>query len=463
MTSPNRPPNIVVVLSDEHAATALGCCGHPRVRTPALDRLAGQGSRFDSAYCTNPICVPSRLSLLSGRYPHQVNAWDNGAVADPGYRSWGHHLREAGYRSVIAGRTHFNGRDRLLGFDERLSDDLDFWLTPGEAPRRTPNARRGSNSHVSEVRADDQHVHTVHDERVTGLAAEFLERQAAGSDDQPFLLYVGYMHPHFPLVAPPDLMDTYDPADVDLPSTWRDEPESQHPVIAQLRRFFRNDEPLPEKLARRATASYCALITHLDRQVEQLLGVIDSSRLRDETVVIYTSDHGEMAGQHGIWQKQCFYEASVRVPLLVRLPDHLNGAESPAVITKEVSQIDVLPTLRDLAGLSVDPELPGRSLRSENPPRPVFAEYHAQGMLNGGFMIRSGRYKLCEYVDAPPQLFDVVADPDELTDLAAIGDHAGVIADLRARLAKIADPIELDRRAKEDQQRRRLANRIAGG
>lgn len=449
--------NIVVVLSDEHAARASGFAGHPQVQTPHLDRLAGESWRFDNAYCADPICVPSRLSLLSGRYPHQVDAWDNGAVPGPDYRSWGHHLRDAGYRSVIAGRTHFNGPDRLLGFDRRLSDDLGHWLTPGEAPRRTPDARRGSNSHVSVVGAD-RDANTLYDELTTALAADFLQGVADRSDDQPFLLYVGYLHPHFPLIAPPDDLARYDPSDVELPSTWQADPDDQHPAIAQLRRFFRNDEPITEDLVRRATTAYWALITHLDRQVGRLLDVIDSTSLRDDTVVIYTSDHGEMAGRHGIWQKQCFYEDSVRVPLLLRLPDHAAGAEPPAVITDAVSQVDVLPTLRDLAGLTPDGDLPGRSLRAtvrDGSDRPVFAEYHAQGMLSGGFMIRSGRYKLCEYVDHPPQLFDVEADPDELTDLAGDPAHAGILAELRAHLHAIADPADLDRRAKEDQQRRR--------
>lgn len=458
MTS--RPPNIVVVLSDEHAAAACGYAGHPEVRTPQLDRLAAESLRFDAAYCTDPICVPARLSLLSGRYAHQVNAWDNGAVAGPDYRSWAHHLAPAGYRSVIVGRTHVNGPDRLLGFDHRLSDDLDFWLTPGAAPGRRPGDRRGSNSHVSEVAADDRHVHTEHDERVTDLAAEFL-RQRAGDDDRPFLLYVGYMHPHFPLVAPADLLRSYDPDRVELPSTWRADPDRQHPVIAGLRRFFHNDEPLTEDQARRATVAYWALVTHLDLQVGRLLDVIDSTGLRGDTVVIYTSDHGEMAGSHGIWQKQCFYEPSVRVPLLVRLPDRTAGSAGvgPAVITDPVSHLDVLPTLRELAGLPADPELPGCSLteiaREPDGDRAVFAEYHAQGMPDGGFMIRSGRYKLCEYVGHPPQLFDLAGDPEELTDLAGDPAHAPVLAELRSRLAAIADPVELDRRAKADQRRRR--------
>ncbi|TQM10903.1 sulfatase-like hydrolase/transferase [Pseudonocardia kunmingensis] len=447
-----RPPSIVVVLSDEHAAAATGAYGHPVVRTPNLDRLAEQGLLFENAYCTSPMCVPSRLSLLSGRYVHEIDAWDNGVVPDASFRSWGHHLRPAGYESVLVGRTHFNGPDRLLGFDRRLSDDLDFWVDhDGRPPARTPGWRRGSNSHVTECGAGE-HVHTRHDVATTDQALDHLRQRATDTDETPFLLYVGYMHPHFPLVAPREFAGWYDPAHVPLPPTWQDPPEQQHPVIARLRYGFHNEEPLSPDQVRLATASYWALVSHLDSQVGRLLAAIDGSRLRENTVVVYTSDHGEMAGHHGIWQKQCFYEPAVRVPLLLRLPGH----RAPARVTGDVSLVDLLPTLRDLAGLPVDPELPGRSLcgRPDLPPRPAFAEYHAQGMVDGGFMLKRGRYKYCSYVGHRPQLFDLDTDPWERTDLADDPAYADLLADLAGQMERIVSPDVADRRAKADQRRR---------
>lgn len=444
---PGHPPNIVVVLSDEHAASTAGCYGHPTVRTPNLDRLSDQGLTYDNAYCASPMCVPSRLSLLSGRYVHEIGAWDNGVIPDPAtYRTWAHHLRPAGYECVLAGRTHFNGPDRLLGFDARLSDDLDFWVDhSGRPPRRTPDWRRASNSHVSECGPGD-HVHTHHDVTTTDLAVDFLTERARrrpGSD--PFLLYVGYMHPHFPLLAPEEYASRYDPADVELPPTWQEPIETQHPVIAQLRKGFRNDEPIPEALARQATASYWALVTHLDHQLGRLLAAVD-----DDTVVLYTSDHGEMAGHHGIWQKQCFYEPAVRVPLILRTP-----GGRPARVGESVSQVDVLPTLLDLAGLEPRPDLPGRSLLDPPlPDRAVFSEYHAQGMVRGGFMLRKGRYKYCAYAGDEPQLFDLDTDPDERTDLAGDPEYAAVRADLHRELLRIADPVAVDTRAQSDQAER---------
>jgi len=428
-------PNIVVVLSDEHTGTAAGWAGHPRVRTPNLDRLAGQSLSFDRAYTNSPMCVPSRLSLMAGQYVHQIGAWDNGVIPGPGFRSWGHHLTD--YQTMIAGRTHFNGPDRLLGFDRRLTDDLDFWLDhSGRPPRRTPDWQRPTNSHVTEHGAGD-HVHTRHDVDATDAALDFLHDPGP----EPYLLYVGYMHPHFPLVAPPEFRTLYDPAEVELPPSWDEPVSSQHPVISLLWHGFRNDEPITEEQVREATVCYWALISHLDHQIGRLLSAIP-----DDTVVIYTSDHGEMAGHHGIWQKQCFYEPAVRIPLLLRHP-----SLAPARTTSHVSLIDVLPTLRDIAGLPPDPTLPGHTLL-DPVDRPVLSEYHAQGMPDAGYMLKSGPWKYCYYGPAhPPQLFNTEADPDELQDQSTNNTQT---AKLDAQLRTILNPGQTNQTAKSNQASR---------
>ncbi|TDE08629.1 sulfatase-like hydrolase/transferase [Jiangella asiatica] len=452
------PPNIVVVLSDEHTPAATGCYGHPTVRTPNIDRLAAVGTLYESAYCASPMCVPSRLSLLSGRYVHDIGAWDNGVLPDPSVRSWGDHLRAAGYESVLAGRTHFNGADRLWGFDRRLSDDLEHWVDhSGRPPRRVPEWQRRTNSHVAETGVGE-HPNTRHDETVTDLVVDYLTSRAQDGGERPFLLYVGYMQPHFPLVAAPEFAAWYDPSTVVLPPTRGAAPEDQHPVIAQLRRSFRNDEPLTDEQQRVATARYWALVSQLDHHVGRILDVIDESPLRDNTVIVYTSDHGEMLGHHGVWQKQCFYEPAVTVPLLVRTPAQARGAAAPARVAGDVSQVDLLPTLRGLAGLPADASLPGRDLLGATvEPRPVISEYHAQGMLDAGFMLKRGRYKYCAYVGHPPQLFDVVADPEERQDLAGDAAHAQVLAELDAQLRWHLDPDAVDHRAKADQRARAAA------
>ena len=452
--------NIVFLFSDEHAGAVMGNSGYPVVQTPHLDRLAEQSYTFDNAYCNYPICTPSRLSMLTGRYPHQIEAWDLGAIAVRQYPTWGDYLAEADYETVLCGRTHFNGTDRLLGFSHRLLDDLPRWRhTTGRPPRRTLDARRGSNSHVAECGPGD-HEHTRYDRNVTDLAVDFLREKASPSDDKPFLLYCGFMHPHFPLIAPPEFYSLYDPDALELPATWNERLESQHPIIQHHRRAWRNDIPPPEATVRCALASYYALVSSLDAQIGRILEAIDTSPLREDTVVIYTSDHGEMAGHHGIWQKQCFYEPAVKVPLMLRLPSGETGR-----VAQNVSLIDVLPTLLEITGLETPSDLPGDSLleiaqhQADEPTRAVFSEYHHMGMLNAGFMLKQGDYKLCHYVGSEPQLFNVGVDPLENDDLAPTPEYAAKRSEMEVALRAIVDPELADARAKENQRVRRLKGR----
>ena len=449
--------NIVFLFSDEHAGAVMGNSGHPVVQTPHLDRFAEQSYTFDNAYCNYPICTPSRLSMLTGRYPHQIGAWDLGAIADRQYPTWGDYLARAGYETVLCGRTHFNGTDRLLGFSRRLLDDLPRWChTTGRPPRRTLDARRGSNSHVAECGPGD-HEHTRYDRKVTDLAIDFLQEKSAASDGKPFLLYCGFMHPHFPLIAPPEFYALYDPDTLELPTTWNEPLESQHPIIQHHRWAWRNDIPPPESTVRCALASYYALVSSLDAQIGRILEALDTSPLREDTVVIYTSDHGEMAGHHGIWQKQCFYESAVKVPLMLRLPSGETGR-----VAQNVSLVDVLPTLLEVADVETPAGLPGNSLlkiaehQADETTRPVFSEYHHSGMLNAGFMLKRGDYKLCHYVGSEPQLFNVATDPLENDDLASKPEYAPKLGEIESALRTIVDPELEDARAKENQRMRRV-------
>ena len=444
----------------------MGNSGHPVVQTPHLDRLAEQSYTFDNAYCNYPICTPSRLSMLTGRYPHQIEAWDLGVIPDRQYQTWGDYLTEADYETVLCGRTHFNGTSRLHGFSHRLLDDLPRWCNRnGRPPRRTPDARRGSNSHVAECGPGD-HEHTRYDRNVTDLAVDFLHEKAAAPDDKPFLLYCGFMHPHFPLIAPPEFFSQYDPDTLELPETWNEPLESQHPIIQHHRWAWQNDIPPPEAVVRCALACYYALVSCLDAQVGRILEAIDTSPLSENTLVIYTSDHGEMAGHHGIWQKQCFYEPAVRVPLMLRLPSDENGR-----VAENVSLVDVLPTLLEVAGLETPADLPGDSLlgiarhqanemaaetrHHDDRERAVLSEYHHMGMLNAGFMLKRGDYKLCHYVGNEPQLFNVAVDPLENDDLASKPEYAAIRNEMEVALRGVVNPEQEDARAKENQRLRR--------
>jgi choline-sulfatase len=270
------------------------------------------------------------------------------------------------------------------------------------------------------------------------------------------------MHPHFPLIAPPEFFSWYDPDTLELPDTWNEPLESQHPVIQHHRWAWRNDIPPPEDTVRCALACYYALVSALDAQIGRVLEAIDTSPLRENTVVIYTSDHGEMAGSHGIWQKQCFYESAVKVPLMLRLPSGKTGR-----VKQNVSLVDVLPTLLEIAGQKKPYDLPGESLleiakhQTDETTRAVFSEYHHMGMLNAGFMLKRGNYKLCHYVGSQPQLFNVDVDPLENDDLALKSECAAIRSELEDALHVIVDPDFEDARAKENQETRRSKDRDA--
>ena len=341
------------------------------------------------------------MAFFTGNYCHRIGVWDLGSPLRADTPTFGHYFTAAGYDTVLCGRTHMAGDDRLHGFGTRLFDDMDAWRSR-QAPRRTPEARRGSNSHVTEC-GPGPGAWYDYDTTVADLSVRFLNSKAAQPCVRPWLLYSGLMYPHFPLTCPPRYYRRYDPAAV-TPADLRGETlEDQHPAIRHLRYFFRNDEIVPEPVQRRALASYYGLVTLVDDLVGRMLAAIDDSPLRDNTVVLYVSDHGEMAGQHGIWQKQCFYEASVRTPMILRTPHGAGGRR----IGANVSLVDVLPTLLDLAGIEIPSGLPGTSLARAQPgaggdDRVVFSEYHAQGMLEGGFMIKRGDWKYNYYVGHEP-------------------------------------------------------------
>ena len=451
-TGPRRP-NILVIMSDEHDPAVMGCAGHPLVQTPNLDRLAGEGTLFESAYCNSPICVPSRMAFFTGNYCHRIGVWDLGSPLRAEIPTFGHYFTAAGYETVLCGRTHMAGDDRLHGFGTRLFDDMDAWRSR-QAPRRTPEARRGSNSHVTEC-GPGRGAWYDYDTTVADLSTRFLQGKAARPSERPWLLYSGLMYPHFPLTCPPEYYRRYDPAAV-TPADLRGETlADQHPAIRHLRYAFRNEAVVPEAVQRQALASYYGLVTLVDDLLGSMLAAIDDSPLADNTVVLYVSDHGEMAGQHGIWQKQCFYEASVRTPMILRRPRGAGGRRVGA----NVSLVDVLPTLLDLAGIDIPPGLPGSSLAHLQPgaggdDRVVFSEYHAQGMLQGGFMVKRGDWKYNYYVGHEPQLFDLSEDPGEFHDLAADPRCASVRAELHRELLNIVDPEQVSDRALRDQERR---------
>jgi choline-sulfatase len=443
--------NLLLIMSDQHSPKFAGFAGHPQAITPNLDRLAASGRVFKSAYCTSPICVPSRASIATGRYVHDIGTWDNAAPYVGDVSSWGHHLDAAGYRVTTIGKLHFRTAEDDTGYpDQRYAmhihgkgDLLGISHRPdSDTPRQGHGSRniRGATSGESDYTRFDG---AVADEAVRYLAEE--------SADEPWALMVSFVAPHFPLVAPQEFFDLYRTEDIVLPS--RERGPWDHPEVDVFLAAFGLIEPFTDDEIRNALHAYLALCSFMDSNVGRVLDALEANGHGDDTLVVYTSDHGESAGAHGLWFKHLMNDESVGVPLIVAGPDL-----APSVVGDPVSHVDLFTTFLGWAGIEPpDVDLPGVSLLTDASPladRTVMAEYHANGTIGASFMVRWDRYKYIEYINGPPQLFDLVADPHENTDLSEDLAYAETVSDGARRLREICDPVSADAEAKRDQRAR---------
>ena len=446
--------NVLLIMSDEHRPDTLACDGHPTVRTPTLDAFADQGTRFTSAYCSSPLCAPSRASFATGRYVSDIGFWDNATPYDGEPRSWGRHFSERDVDVTTVGKLDFEpGADD--GFDDqRLS-----------AHRETPDVNGLYRDPVVQRENARDRIHAAgpvegdawyraREDATTEEAINVLESKAETEDDRPWVLNVNYILPHFPLKVEREYYETYPLAEMDLPVDYP--AADDHPILEELRYHF-DGRDVDEDVLRRTRAAYYGLCTALDHYVERLLDALDRVGLADDTLVIYTSDHGEPLGDHELWWKCCMYEPSVGIPLVVRGPD----VEAGVTVDRPASLLDVVPTMADVLGIETDSGWRGRSLlplltggRDPDPDRTVFSEYHAHGTSRGMFMLRRGRHKYVYYPDEPDQLFDIEADPNELRNLATDPEYETLRAEFEADLREIVNPDAVDRRARRDQERR---------
>ena len=442
-------------MSDEHNKRVLGCYGHGMVRTPHLDRLAARGTRFTSAYTNCPICVPARASFATGQYVHKVRYWDNAIAYDGRVPSWGHRLMDQGHRVTSVGKLHYIDSDpRRNGFDEEILPlhivngvgDL-LGLIRNELPRRPGSAKLGPEA----GRGESEYTH--YDRSIAQETAKWLRRKAQTPSDKPWALYVGFVSPHFPLIAPPEFYDLYPHDKVPWPNMYDDRP--QHPFTDAMRKCLCFDEPFDAPMVRRAVAAYMGLVSFLDDNVGTILRALEESGLADHTRVVYTSDHGDNLGARGMWGKSTLYEESAGIPLI------MSGAEVPQgnVCRTPVSLVDAFPTFIQALGARTDPRdagLPGHSLidiaQGYVPGRTILSEYHAAGAVTGSYMIRHREYKYIHYVGLPPMLFDLDRDPEERNDLGRDPRFADVVRECEARLRSVVDPEAADAQARADQQ-----------
>lgn len=448
--------NLVVIMSDEHDPRIMGCSGHPFVQTPNLDALAARGQRFTDAYTPSPICVPARAAFATGLRVHQLRLWDNAMPYTGRQRGWGHVLQDHGVRVESIGKLHYRSEEDPAGFD---AEHLPMHVVGGHgmvwASIRNPYRPRPDGPRMLGERiGPGESSYTQYDRSVTARTVEWL-RDAGSRPDEPFVLYVGLVAPHFPLVVPQAFYDLYPLARLGEPKLHPGTGYTRHPWVQEYCDFMGSEERFADAdERRRAFAAYYGLVSWLDHNVGQILGALNDSGLGGNTQVVYTSDHGDNLGARGVWGKSTLYQESVKVPMLLAGP----GVE-PGVCRTPVDLLDLFPTILASAGIDPAPEMgerPGCSLFTiaqlpEQPDRPVLSEYHAAGSNSAGFMLRVGRWKYHHYVGFAPELFDLETDPEELHDLAGDPAHAETLARMRAALGRICDPDAVDAQAKADQ------------
>lgn len=447
-----RPPNLLVIMSDEHQARAMGCAGHPLVRTPNLDSLAARGTRFTNAITPSPICVPARASFATGRYVHQTRLWDNAMPYRGAPRGWGHALQARGVPVESIGKLHYRDPNDPAGFDvEHIPMNVADGVGMVWASIRAEDERvTGTGRMLGDYIGPGQSKYTEYDSAVTDRTVQWLAKHAR--DDRPWCLYVGLVAPHFPLVVPQEFFDLYSLDLLPSPKLHPRDGHPRHPWVEKQNAFMDSESKFrdaDERLA--AIATYFGLCSWMDHNVGRILTALSATGQTANTTVVYTSDHGDNVGARGLWGKSTLYRESVDIPMIMAGPDIPAGTcETP------VSLLDLSTTIADHFGASLDcaaglRPLPQIAAEPCDPDRPLFSEYHAAGAVSGAFMLRRGRWKYHYYVGFAPELFDLDADPEELHDLAPDPAHAETLAAMEAALREICDPEAADAQAFADQ------------
>ncbi|HUA46245.1 MAG TPA: choline-sulfatase [Solirubrobacteraceae bacterium] len=464
---PSVRPNVLLIMVDQLAAQWLPAYGHELVRAPNLDKLAASSVVFDAAYCPSPLCAPSRSAMLTGRYASTVEVFDNAAELRAAVPTLAHFLRAAGYRTCLAGKMHFVGPDQLHGFERRLTTDvypatLDW--TPDwtrEVADRLPWYH--SVEAVQTPAATVASMQTDYDDEVAFHAVRYLQDLAREGSERPFLLTVSFTNPHDPWEVPPRYWDLYQPDAIEPPAVPATALERADPHSRRLAQMSGLDQvEISDEQVRRARHGYYAAISYVDERIGSVLSALHATGLERDTVIVFTADHGEFLGERGLWYKMSFLEPAARVPLFVGGRGLVAGGRAAS----PVSLVDLVPTLLEVADVPAGGvEMDGSSLIGQlgapasTERGPVICEYHAEGVTAPAAMIRSPRHKLIVCRTDPDQLFDLEADPLELSNLAGDPSHASVVDALRAELAARLDLDAIESRVLESQRERHLAAR----
>lgn len=462
-----KQPNILVICSDEHHPFMTGYRKHPYIKTPNLDKLAERGAVFNRAYCNSPVCTPSRMSFITGKYVHQIDNWFIGVPLDRKESTWASRLNDAGIESTMLGKMDFCGEYQSGGFsnykiiEKRGAYDI-YPRTSPLLSRLSGYVREDKRRHIlnSGIRKDivtdgrDGHNDKLgfydHDRIVTQWALEYLEEKAKRTDDSPWALYVGLLYPHWPYLVPEKYFNMYYPDNIEMPIDFVVPVNDKlHPEIKEFQKA-QDLTNLTEDDYRRTIASYYGMITAMDEMIGKIINKLEQKGMLENTYIIYTSDHGDSMGEHGLFYKQCSYEGSVGVPLLVSGPD----IPANTVIDTPVSLIDMYPTIMDFANLETEKDRYGESWKKiidgKSDRHYILSEYHGNFFKRDWYMLTDEKFKYTYYINSRPALYNILEDPHEMNDLSSDPKYEKVLVDFEKKLREILDPEEVSMRSKHD-------------
>jgi choline-sulfatase len=454
-----QKPNILFIMADQLAARYLGAYGHKIVKTPNLSRLASEGVVFENCYSTSPLCSPARATVMNGLLPSRTGVYDNAAEFPSAIPTWAHHLRLHGYQTCLSGKMHFVGPDQLHGLEDRLTTDIypaDFGWTPDWRLRQeridwwyhnmTSVLQPGMAEITNQLEYDDD---------VCFQAKRKLYDYARFTPEKPFALMVSFTHPHDPYAARQKFWDLYKDDEIDLPAVPK---MARAELDAHSQRLYdvsaMDDYVVTQADLRAARHGYYANISYVDDLVGQLVDTLKALGQYENTVIVFTSDHGDFLGERGLWYKMSYLEPSAHVPLIIWHPATMKARR----VAEPCSLADIMPTLSAIGGVETLARLvDGRSLlpllhgAKEDPQATAWGEYLAEGTVSPMYMLRRGPWKFIHAPTDPDQLFNLVDDPNELNNLA---DKHPIAKSMRAEVEAKFDIARINTEVLQSQQAR---------
>ncbi|CAN8100877.1 unnamed protein product [Discula destructiva] len=423
LSSGAKQPNILYIMADQMSAPHLKMYNPgSQIKTPHLDKLAEKSVLFDSAYCPSPLCAPSRMSMISGQLPMKIGAYDNASQIPSDTLTYAHYLRRQGYLTALAGKMHFVG-DQLHGYEQRLTSDIypgDFgWCVNWDKPDTRLEWYHNSSS-ILQAGVCVSSNQMDYDEEVMFESVKFLKGHIRSADPRPFCLTVSLTHPHDPYTIDKERWDRYEGVDIALPKVRIPEEEQDPHSKRLLNVCDLKGQEFSDEQIKKARRAYYGSCSYVDDNIGKLLKTLDDLQLSDDTIIVFSGDHGDMLGERNLWYKMSYFEGSVRVPMLISYPKWF----APHRVSENVSTLDILPTMCDLVGTKPNPNFPMDGLTmmphllGQGGHDTVIAEYTGEGTIAPLMMIRRGPWK---YITCPTdgsQLFNLDNDPYEINDLA---------------------------------------------